>query len=232
MVADRAHQLTIPLVQRVLHRFENFHTGTNAELISRLRDLAETGDSLGIWITGEAGAGKTHLLEASCQAAEQIGRRAIYAPLGELPADNRVLESLEADLIALDDVDAWLGDEALETALMALYQDQLQSGGQLLVASPRGARQLAFALPDLASRFRALPGYRLLPPDDQGLREILTAAAHRQGLTLTEPVLDYWLHRAVRSLPVLLGQLKLLDEQALAEQRAVTIPLIKETLSL
>jgi len=231
-VADGTRQLTIPLVARVPHRFENFHTGANRELVCRLKELAVTGDSLGVWIRGDTGAGKTHLLEASCQAVEQTGRRAIYAPLCGLPASAAVLESLEADLIALDDVDAWLGDEGLETALMALYQDQLNSGGQLLVASPNSARQVTFVLPDLASRFRALPGYRLEAPDDQGLREILTAAAHRQGLILTEPVLDYWLHRAVRSLPELLAQLKQLDEQALSEQRAVTIPLIKETLSL
>ena len=129
-------------------------------------------------------------------------------------------------------MEVWLGERELEAALMALYQNQLQIGGQLLVSSRQTALRAEFVLPDLASRFRALPGYRVLAPDDEGLREILYAAAHRQGLTLTDPVLDYWLHRAVRSLPELLTQLKVLDERALSEQRAITIPLIKEVLSL
>jgi DnaA family protein len=231
-VADGTLQLTIPLEARVLHRFENFHTGANGELVGLLKTLAEKGGALGLWLRGEAGSGRTHLLEASCQAAEQAGRRAIYVPLAELPASPGVLDALEADLIALDDVDAWLGELELEAALMALYQNQLQTHGQLLVCSTRTALQAEFVLPDLASRFRALPGYRLQAPDDQGLRDILFAAAHRQGLTLTDPVLDYWLHRAVRSLPELLAQLRMLDERALAEQRAVTIPLIKEVLAL
>lgn len=222
----------MPLTARVLNRFENFHAGANGELISRLQGLAVDGDGLGLWLRGEAGSGRSHLLEASCQAADQAGRRALYVPLPELARGAGVLESLDAHLIALDDVEVWLGDRSLESALMAVYQNQLQSGGQLIVASTVAARQADFALPDLASRFRALPGYRLAPPDDRGLRDILIAAAHRQGLTLTEPVLDYWLHRAVRSLPELLAQLKALDERALAEQRAVTIPLIKETLFL
>lgn len=222
----------MPLEARVLNRFDNFHTGANGELIARLKALAVDGDGLGLWIRGGFGSGRTHLLEATCQAADQAGRRAAYLPLAELPASADVLETLDADLVALDDVEIWLGDLTLETGLMALYQSQLQRSGQLIVSSGLPARQAAFALPDLASRFRALPGYRLEPPDDRGLRDILTAAAHRQGLTLTEPVLDYWLHRAVRSLPELLDQLKRLDEQALAEQRAVTIPLIKETLCL
>jgi DnaA family protein len=231
-VADRSQQLPIPLTARVLNRFDNFSTGANGELVCRLKGLAVDGDGLGIWIVGETGSGKSHLLEASCQAADQAGRSVVYAPLSELPARAETLEAVEADLVALDDVEAWLGDLALETVLMGIYQSQLQRGGQLIVASREPARKADFVLPDLASRFRALPGYRVSLPDDRGLRDILTAAAHRQGLTLTEPVLDYWLHRAVRSLPALLDQLQRLDEQALAEQRAVTIPLIKETLSL
>ena len=231
-VADRIQQLPMPLTARELNRFENFLTGSNGELICRLKGLAVDGDGLGLWIRGEAGSGRSHLLEASCQAADQAGRRTLYAPLSELPRRAEALESLDADLIALDDVEVWLGDHTLESSLMAVYQNQLQRDGQLIVASLIAARQADFALPDLASRFRALPGYRVVPPDDRGLRDILIAAAHRQGLTLTEPVLDYWLHRAVRSLPELLAQLKALDERALAEQRAVTIPLIKETLSL
>lgn len=231
-MSERRVQLTIPLDQRVLNRFENFHTGANAELTSRLNDLASNGGELGLWLSGDSGSGRSHLLEATCQAAEQSGRRAIYVPLMELPRDPQVLESLAGDLIALDDVDAWLGERELEAALMALYQGQLQTGSQLLMSSARTAQQEVFSLADLASRLRALAGYRVQPPDDEGLRSILTEAALRQGLVLTRSVLDYWLHRAARSLPELLGQLKVLDERALAEQRRVTIPLIKEVLAL
>jgi len=229
---EKAQQLTLLLEAQVLLEFDNFHTGVNAELIHRLRNLAEDGESLGAWISGEADGGKSHLLQAACQAADATGRRAIYVPLRELAADAQAVESLEADLIALDDVEAWLGQESLEPVLLGLYQQQLQAGSQILFSCVQSAQQTAFSLADLASRCRALPGYRLMPPDDEGLRAILFAAAHRRGLTLTGSVLDYWLHRAVRSLPDLLTQLQKLDEQALIEQRAVTIPLVKEVLEL
>ena len=230
--SEAGRQLTLLLEQQVLHRFDNFHTGANAELIDRLGTLARAAESIGAWICGEPGGGKSHLLQATCQAADEAGRRAIYVPLKTLAADADAVESLEADLIALDDADAWLGDAALETVLMGLYQQQLQAGGQMVLASVRTAPQSSFALADLASRFRALPGYRVTAPDDEGLRAILFAEARRRGLTLTDAVLDYWLHRAVRALPVLLEQLDALDQQALVEQRAVTIPLIKEVLKL
>lgn len=236
-MSERRVQLTIPLQQRVLNRFDNFYAGTNAELISRLRALARQAPDrprgeLGLWLSGEPGSGRSHLLEATCQDVEQSGRRALYVPLRELPREPRVLESLRADLIALDDVHAWLGERQLEAMLMGLYQGQLQTGGSLLISGAGTAQQARFVLADLASRFRALAGFRVQPPDDAGLRSILTDAAHRQGLVLTEGVLDYWLHRAVRSLPALLDQLRLLDERALSEQRRVTIPLIKEVLGL
>lgn len=232
VVSERRSQLTIPMVQRVLNRFENFHTGANAELVTRLRELAVGSADLGLWLAGEPGSGRSHLLEASCQAAEQSGRAALYLPLKELPPAAEVLESLQADLIAIDDIDVWLGERELEAALMGLYQEQLQRGGQFLVSAAGTAQQQAFALPDLASRGRALPGFRVQAPDDEGLRQILSATAHQQGLVLSKSVLDYWLHRAPRSLPGLLVQLKTLDDCALAEQRRISIPLIKEVLSL
>ncbi len=231
-VSERRVQLTFPLEQRVLNRFENFHTGANVELISRLKGLAGDGGDLGLWLTGEPGSGRSHLLEATCQAAEQAGRRALYLPFRELPRDPQVLESLSADLLALDDVGAWLGERELEAALLGFYQEQIQVGGQWLSSSTETAQQAEFALPDLASRLRALAGFRVQAPDDDGLRSILSEAALRQGLVLSNSVLDYWLHRAARSLPGLMAQLKALDDRALAEQRRVTIPLMKEVLAL
>lgn len=229
---EQARQLTLLLEAQVLLGFDNFHSGANAELIHSLNTLAEQAASLGAWISGATGTGKSHLLQATCQATEAAGRRAIYVPLNELAEDARAVESLEADLIALDDADAWLGHAELEPVLMGLYQQQLQAGKQIVFAASETAPRTEFELADLASRCRALPGYRVAAPDDEGLRTILSAAAHRRGLTLSRAVLDYWLHRAVRSLPALLAQLQQLDEQALVEQRAVTIPLIKEVLGL
>jgi len=237
-VSDAQAQLTIPLHQQALHDFENFYTGFNSELVARLRLLGERHGrqpiqaDVGLWLWGTAGQGKSHLLQATCQSVAGKGGRALYLPLLLLPADPMVLEGLQADVIALDDVDAWLGDADLEAALMALYQDTLQAGGRIVCAASLGAQQSHFALADLASRLRALPGFEVQPPTDDGLRVVLKDAAARQGLALTDSVLDFWLHRSVRTLSVLLEQLDALDAQALREQRPLTIPFVKEVLSL
>jgi DnaA family protein len=232
-VSDRNAQLTIPLRLEGLNRFDNFHVGRNGEVVQRLQSLAG-GDvaETGYWLWGEPGRGRSHLLQAVCQAFEGVGRRAAYLPLALLARDPAILEGIHAELVALDDVDAWLGDRALEAELMALYQVQLAEGSHLLLVSAGTAQRTGFALPDLGSRLRALDAFEIQSPDDEGLRAILSAAAGRRGLTLTANVLDYWLHRSVRRLPVLLDQLEQLDARALAEQRRVTIPLVKEALGL
>jgi DnaA family protein len=224
--------LTIPLKLEGLNRFDNFFTGGNRELVERLRTLMEPAGPLGYWLWGEAGRGRSHLLQAACQEAENAGYRTAYLPLAALPKSPVILEGLDADLIALDDVDLWLGDRAFEAEVMALYQERLASSSRLIVAALENPQRAEFALADLASRMRALTGFEVLAPDDDGLRKILTSSAERQGLTLTPSVLDYWLHRSPRALPVLLEQLEQLDARALTEQRRVTIPLIKEVLAL
>lgn len=224
-------QLVIPLALPALHRLEDFDPGANGELLARIRELPAGGGAPGLWLWGAPGSGRSHLLQGACHAAGDRGGRARYLPLGRLPRDPEVLEGQPADLVALDDVDGWLGERELEVALMGLYQAQLD-GGTLLLAAGRSAARLSFCLPDLESRFRSLPSFVVAPPDDGGLRRILKAKARERGLALADGVLDYWLHRAPRSLPVLLGQLTVLDARALAEQRRITVPLIKAELRL
>jgi DnaA family protein len=231
-VTDRGGQLAFPLRLEGLKHFENFHTGANTELVSRLEALVAARGTLGYWLWGQAGRGRSHLLQASCQHAEQLGYRAAYLPLDLLPRDSLILDGLETDLLAVDDVDGWLGDEALEANLMALYQKCLDTGASLIFSAEISAQRCNFALADLGSRLRALAGFEVLAPDDEGLKAVLADTAARQGLELTPGVLDYWLHRSARSLPALLAQLEHLDARALAEQRRVTIPLIKEVLAL
>jgi chromosomal replication initiation ATPase DnaA len=51
-------------------------------------------------------------------------------------------------------------------------------------------------------------------------------------LTLSDPVVEFWLSRSRRDLTVLREQLQTLDAAAMAGQRPFTVPLIKEVLGL
>jgi DnaA family protein len=225
-------QLPIPLAVSGACDFASFRTGDNAELLAQLRTLALLPDGIGLWLWGEGGSGRSHLLQALCQEATSHQYPAIYLPLATLAADPEAIDGLEGGVIAIDDVELWLGDRRLETALMALYQRQLTSTGVLVVAAGSAAVGANFALPDLASRLRALPSFRVQPLGDADLVAVLKAAAHQRGLILNKITADFWITRSRRSLPTLLAELDELDRVALAAQRRLTIPLLKDVLKL
>lgn len=222
----------MPLAVNAEQNFASFRTGENAELVAYLKKLAAVSADTGCWFWGESGSGRSHLLAAVCAEAEKFQRSAQYLPLQDLPMQPQSLDSLEADIICIDGIERWLGQRPLETALMALYQRQLARRGVLVVAAGGSALGMDFTLPDLASRLRALPVFRLQPLTDSDLVAVLKAAAHQRGLQLNRVTADFWITRSRRSLPVLLAELETLDKVALAAQRRLTIPLLKDVLKL
>jgi DnaA family protein len=232
--SDRSGQLALrfPLVAR--SRFEDFLAGANGEAVATLRALAHStvsGRFRGILLAGASGTGKTHLLQAACRSLAGDPRGAIYLPLADPLLDAEALDGLErCALVALDDVEAWLGDPVRERVLLGLYQGMAAGDGALLVASQRGAAALATHYSDLLSRLRALQAYALAPLDDAGKASVLRRLAGERGLDLPQPVLDFWLARGERDLARLIEQFERLDAAALVEQRRVTIPLLKAVL--
>lgn len=211
--------------------FDTFEPGANVELISRLRALDEdNGAFCGYYLFGVPGAGRSHLLQAACQ---RHGSGAIYLPLGNADVGPGLLEGLDTRrLVALDDIERWLGDADAERALLDLYQGLLTAGGRLLVSAARPAARLRFHFADLASRLRGLPAYQVQPLDDAGKARVLARLAARRGLDLSAAVVDFWLARSARDLPSLLDEFDRLDAAALAGQRRITVPLVKEVLGL
>jgi len=225
-------QLTIDLHINELCVFDNFHAAANAEIVQRLEALPVVAGFAGVWLWGDSGSGRSHLLQAVCQTTQANDLTAVYLPLSDFDREPLALDDLSADLIAVDDIQEWLGDDRLEAALIGLYEGQLGRGGRLLVSAAAAARGLNFVLPDLASRMRALASYRIQALDDTGLKVVLRQAAQRKGLELETSVIEFWLARSVRRLPDLLAQLDRVDNVALSAKRRITIPLLKEVLRL
>ena len=223
-------QLALRFPLRPRSRLEDFETGNNAELVARLSRLGQGAGFRGCFLHGAPGSGRTHLLQAACQ---QATGSAIYLPLRETSVTPDLLEGLEVlSLVALDDVDTWLGDDGREAALLALYQGLHGAGAVLLASARRPPAELSFRYRDLASRLAGLPTYAVRELDDAGKARVLSAVAHQRGLVLAPAVLDFWLARSGRALTTLLEELDRLDEAALAAQRRVTVPLLKEVLGL
>ncbi len=133
-------------------------------------------------------------------------------------------------LVALDDLDAVIGEEAWELALFDLYNRAREWGCRLLIAASGAPRNLNVKLPDLRSRLSWGVVYHLPAGTDEVKRAILRFRAQRRGLQMSEEVVAYIFARARRDLAQLLEVLDRLDRASLAEQRALSIPFIKQTL--
>jgi DnaA family protein len=84
---------------------------------------------------------------------------------------------------------------------------------------------------DLRTRLGWGHVFALLPLPDADARAALRREADRRGIFLSDDVMDYLLTRFARDLKHLMALLDQLDGYALAQQRAVTIPLLKKMLS-
>lgn len=210
---------------------ENFLAFPATEaLLSGVRAQCQGEGESVVFLHGGTGTGKSHLLQAACHLA---GDNALYLPLRELMVypPEEVLAGVETlGLVALDDLDVVLGQEAWELALFGLYNRAREWGCRLLIAANGAPRTLGVSLADLRSRLSWGVVYQLAAATDEQKRAILQFRASRRGLNLSEEVAVYLVNRAPRELEQLLTLLDTLDRTSLAEKRALSIPFVKQAL--
>ena len=185
-----------------------------------------------LFIEGAEGSGKSHLLLAACREAHAAGRRAHYLPAlafsGALAA---VIDGLDRnDLVALDGIESVAASGADCEALFHLHNRLMDAGRTLLYASRLPAGDGAWALPDLRSRLGQGARVSLDVLDDEGRREALRRRAGRRGLELDDAVLDWLFRRVERDLRSLTALLDRLDRAAMAAQRRLTVPFVRQVL--
>lgn len=221
-----SRQLTLPFALHEYSTFARFVVGPNEELLDRLRRPAPGFDCL--WLFGESGVGKTHLLQALCHDEPD----ASYIPARKIGADSVLDGYARFDVVTIDEVHRWLGSREQELALMALYNRLSAHRARLVLTSNRSPLDVCFAVADLASRLRAAACYRVAPLHDDDKVRLLVDAAKDRGLALPPDVVRFLLLRVGREQQELLRILDELDRSSLAAHRRITIPFIKETLCL
>jgi DnaA-homolog protein len=197
--------------------FDNYLPGPNAEALAAVREHAagKTPEPI-LYLWGEAGTGKSHLLQAWCHANGAT-------PVAALPEPPQ-------KLVVVDAVDQLDGENQIR--LFSLINAAREGAGRVLVTGPVPPAQLIErkVRPDLATRLAQGLVFRLHPLSDSDKRAALIVRAEGRGLRLPDDVLRYLLTHCRRDLPSLLALVDLLDTHSLSRKRPVSLPFLKEIL--
>jgi DnaA family protein len=203
-------QLTLDLIQPLTPSLDNFVVGRNAEVIAALRALQRDGARF-IYLWGEAGAGRSHLLRA-------LGLTDASASVPEFAAG--------IALYGVDDVDRL--DAAGEQRLFVLLNEVRAHPVAGLVATGNAPPAQLALRADVRTRLAWGLVYQVHGLSDDEKSQALQAHAASRGLTLPAEVIAYLLHHMPRDMRALVAILDALDAYALATKRALTVPLVRE----
>ena len=212
----------------------NYFAGANEAALQHLRLWVGQGSQqatrapVPTYLWGEAGSGKSHLLKAVASALREQG-----ASVGWL--DPSVHARPEFDerwaAVLLDDVHLY------STAQQALAFNWFVNATSPGSGAPRWVLAAGSVPPadlplrdDLRTRLGWGHVFQLQVPNEDECRRILQNEAAARGVTYSADVLDYMLKRFSRDLSSLMQLLDMLDEFALRNKRAITIPLLKTML--
>jgi len=203
--------------------FDNFHPGANAAAIEHLRALAAPAAPVYLW--GPSGSGKTHLLQALAQRFQRQGGTVGW--FGPADAPPWPIDESRA-LVVFDGCEAFDPDQ--QHAAFALFADASARGIPVAAAGRLPPVDLPLR-DDLRTRLGWGHVLALQPLSEAETRATLRRDADRRGLFLSDEVMDYLLTRFERDLKHLMALLDRLDQYALVNKRAITVPLLKQMLA-
>ncbi len=216
-------QLPLAITPAPKVSFDNLLVGANAHAVQHLRHLHQPGAPVYVW--GPSGSGKTHMLRAlAAQRLAQGERVGWFTPGDPLPW----LFDAGWSLAVIDDCQALSLDQ--QQAAFALFVEATTHGMQWAAAGQLPPIDLPLR-EDLRTRLAWGHVFAVHALAEADARSALRREADRRGIFLSDEVMGYLLTHFQRDLKHLMLLLDRLDEFALAEHRAVTVPLLRKMLN-
>jgi DnaA family protein len=243
-------QLLLDLNAKHAPDFETFVVGRNAEASHLLRKIGratalcgENSDDSGdgrsgnlvagppsaddrfVYLWGEAGSGKSHLLHALARAGSTEKSRYIGAdaPSEAFDYDPTVL------LYLIDDCEQLPPSTQIDA--FNLFNQIREQGGFLVSAGNTAPAQLQVR-EDLRTRLGWGLIYQIHSLSDEEKIEALTQAAAARGMILSPGLLPYLITHFRRDMQSLSAMLNALDLYSLETQRPATLPLLRSLLQM
>ena len=214
--SSQMRQLPLPFPHAPrFDRMQFFEAPSNSLAVALLaKPAAWPQHRMAVW--GEAGSGKSHLLDRWARR-----HRAIRLTGPALPSE------MPTGPLAIDDADL-----AQEIPLLHVLNAAAEAGFPVLIAGRAAPARWATRLPDLDSRLRAILAVEIRPADDELLRALLQALLTDRQLPVSEPVQEFLLRRLPRTPAALRDAVAELDRLALASGGRITRALATQVIDV
>ena len=212
-------QFILEFAHRPAFGADDFLIAPSNEAAIALLDRWPDWSASAVLLHGPPGCGKTHLAHVW------------EARSGALlcPADALTVEAVPA-LVESSAIVVEGAERAAERPLLHLLNLAADQRGHVLLTAPLPPSRWPTALPDLRSRLLAMPSVEVRAPDDALIGALLLKLFADRQLIVGEEVIIYLLHHMERSFAAASRVVAALDAAALAAQRRITVPLVRQVL--
>ncbi len=217
-----SRQLPLELGHRpAMDRADFLVTDANREAVGWI-DSWPAWPSHALGLYGPAGCGKSHLVHVF---AAKAGAHLIDVTM-LASADPVALACAHPALI-------WDGADTVpnEQALFHLFNAVREAGKHLLIVGRSAPARWDIALPDLKSRLAGMPSVAMHTPDDATMAAVLIKLFRDRQLEIGPDFVDYVQKRIPRTFVALQSFAEIVDREALAQRRKVTVPLVRDLLN-
>jgi chromosomal replication initiator protein len=249
IVPGLTKKLEIPSQLNSEYSFTNFVEG-ECNRLARSAGLA-VADKPGetafnpLFLYGESGLGKTHLAQAiGIKVKEEMPEKnVLYVNATKFSAQysdatvkndrNNFLHFYQCiDVLIVDDVQELVTKKGTQSVFFEIFNHLHQRRKQLIMTSDKPPADLQGTLIDLLllSRFKWGLSTELLAPGYQTRLAILKHRAYRDGIELSDDVLEYVAKNIVNNVRELEGVLVGLLAQATLNKKAITLDLAQSTI--
>jgi DnaA family protein len=225
-------QLPLHFEFRANQTFDDFFPGSNLEIINHLQKSIAGNGERQIFLWGQSGLGKSHLLQACCHEAQSRQLSSFYFALSpsELP-DPALLKGLDKfDIVCFDNIEHIAGNEAWELAFFNFFNLHRDQGHTLILSAACPPNEIAIQLPDLKTRLNWGLTLQIPPLSDNDRITALIFKADQMGFEISPQAGRFLLTHYDRDLSSLWILLTKLDRASLAAKRKLTIPFLKQIL--
>ena len=223
-------QLLLDISPPALPTLENFVPGRNAELFQTLKNfLAGSEKERFIYLWGENGSGKSHILKAIAESFTQNKLGTAYIDCNILQNENSRFPAINnIDCLIIDDVDRL--NSSMQINLFNMYNYIRDESHSLMLVSGSVAPSQLNLRKDLVTRLGWGLVYQIHVLSDDEKIQAMKEHAKRKGFELSHDVCNYLLRHIKRDLPSLIATLDALDLFSLREKRPITIPMLRKVL--